>query len=130
MSGADCIVSACQACKDACTAPVLQAGKLGCLLRCHKDGLKKYAFNLLCCCCRYNYACVCAHAMASGAVQGDDMAAAQQECLSNLSHLTALGMTTPEQIMNDADFLQAKEQAWFAPVRDISTGQSQPPQQA
>ena len=68
--------------------------------------------------------------MASGAVQGDDVAAAQQECLSNLSHLTALDMATPEQIINDPDFLQAKEQAWFAPVRDLTTRQSQPPQQA
>ena len=68
--------------------------------------------------------------MASGAVRGDDIAAAQQECLSNLSHLTALGMTTPEQIMNDADFSRAKAQAWFAPVLGVTMGQSQLQQQA
>ena len=73
---------------------------------------------------------MCAHAMASDAVQGDDVAAAQQECLSSLSHLTSLGMTAPEQIMSDPDFSQAREQAWFAPVRDITTGQLQLQQQA
>ena len=72
---------------------------------------------------------MCAHAMASGAVQGDDIAAAQQECLSNLSHLTALGMTTPEQILKDPDFSQAKEKAWFSPVLGINTGHPQLPQQ-
>ena len=82
------------------------------------------------CCCRYNYACVCAHAMASDAVQGDDVAAAQHECLSSLSHLTSLGMTAPEQIMSDPDFSQAREQAWFAPVRDVTSGQLQLQQQA
>ena len=68
--------------------------------------------------------------MASGAVQGDDVAAAQQECLSNLSHLTALGMTAPEQILQDSDFSHAKEQAWFSPVLGIDTEHAQSPQQA
>lgn len=110
--------------------PWLQADELGCMLCCGENELKRCASRFHQRCCRYNYACVCAHAMASGAVQGDDVAAAQQECLSTLSHLTAVGMTTPEQILKDPDFSQAKEQAWFSPVLGISTGHTQLPQQA
>lgn len=65
---------------------------------------------------RYNYACVCAHALASGAVSGNDVAVAQQECSSTLSQLIAAGVTSPEQIMGDPDFAAAKREGWFAPV--------------
>lgn len=59
---------------------------------------------------------MCTHALASGAVRGSDIAAAQRECLSSLRQLVAANMTTREQILNDPDFSQAKQEDWFSPV--------------
>ena len=71
--------------------------------------------------CRYNYACVCVHALASGALSGSDVAAAQQECVDTLMQLVAIGMTTSDQIKTDPDFLQAKQEAWLLPLLNSGT---------
>ena len=64
---------------------------------------------------------MCAHALASGALSGSDVAAAQQECVDTLMQLVATGMITSDQIKTDPDFFQAKHEAWFLPLLNSGT---------
>ena len=82
------------------------------------------------CGCRYNYACVCAHALASGALTSSDAAAAQQECATTLTQLVSTGMTTSDQILTDPDFSRAKQEAWFMPLLQSGAYQQVPSQSA
>lgn len=82
------------------------------------------------CHCRYNYACVCAHALSCGALTGSDVAAAQQECVRTLAQLVSMGMTTSHQILTDPDFSQANQEAWFSPLLQSGAMQQVPSQPA
>ena len=79
---------------------------------------------------RYNYACVCAHALTSGALTGSDVAAAQQECAATLTQLVLTGMTASDQILTDPDFARAQQEAWFPALLQSGALQQVPSQSA
>ncbi len=73
---------------------------------------------------------MCAHALTCGALTGSDVAAARQECVTILTQLASMGMTTSDQILTDPDFLRVRQEAWFQPLLQPGSNQQAATQSA